>query len=68
MSAFIYCGEGSSAKRVAKGLTLCNSDYDRNEVTKKTVTIAVAHASEAGKVTTCPVPESLKLVPHPGKL
>ena len=54
----LYCG----TRVVAKGATLCNSDYDRNKPLQKTINIAVSSAVRSGKASACPAGTDLRIV------
>ncbi len=59
----IYCTKKGALKKVASGVTWCNSDYERSKVEKNTALIAVAPASKAKKAMACKTEEHLKFVP-----
>lgn len=58
----LYCNRKGKPALVAKSVTLCDSNYIRDE--QKMITIAVAPAKAAQKAAQCKIEDELKLVPH----
>ena len=56
----LYCGDAV----VAKGATLCDSDYDMNKPLQTSVKIAVSTSVASGKASACTDGTDLKIVPQ----